>query len=59
MYAVTITDKRLGGTTVYGPYRTLAKAQVIADLAVNPHAVGFHDPELYEVQAVKLRAWED
>ena len=57
-YCVLITDKVLGGTSAYGPYRTLEKAQRIADLFTNPGSVNYYDPELYNVSAACLNKAE-
>jgi hypothetical protein len=58
MFAVTVTDKELGGTAVYGPYRTLAKAQRIAERMTDWQSANWYDPEKYDVVAAKLNRWE-
>jgi hypothetical protein len=58
MYAVTITDIKLGGTTVLGPFRTIGKAREIRDLCRNPNAVSYFGPEEYDVAAVRMRNYD-
>lgn len=55
MFVVLITDKKLGGTTPYGPYRTRERALAIKDLSVSSWSADFFDPEKYDVVIAKLR----
>jgi len=57
-YCVLVTDKELGGTTAYGPYRTLDKARQVAGLFVDPHAAQYYDPEKYTVTPAALNKAE-
>lgn len=59
MYVVLVTDKRLGGTTPYGPYRELAKASEIVKLFRDVNSVDYRDREEYDVAVSKLRKYGD
>lgn len=57
MYCVLVTDKNLGGTTPFGPYRTRAKADEVVTLFRNPQAVDYRDSEEYDVTVASLRKY--
>ena len=57
MYAVTVAEWGSNDVTVYGPYRTLAKACEVRDLFHNPHAVEYYDDEEYAVDIATLRRY--
>ena len=57
-YCVLVTDKELGGTADYGPYRSLQKARQVAGLFADPYAVDFYDPEKYTVTPAALNKAE-
>jgi hypothetical protein len=59
MYAVLVTDKKLGGTFAFGPYQRQPKAEEIAALCRNPQAIDYYDPEEYEVAVALLRKYGD
>jgi len=49
-----VTDLELGGTAAYGPYRSLRKAQEIAELFSSPYAATYYSPDKYAVVAAAL-----
>jgi len=53
-FCVLVTDLELGGTAAYGPYRSLRKAQEIAELFSSPYAATYYSPDKYAVVAAAL-----
>jgi hypothetical protein len=51
-YTILVTDRKLGGTSAHGLFRSMAKAnQVIERCFRDLSAVEYRDPEEYDVEA--------